>query len=127
MAAATKNYPPNDKKRRESTRKRNECQLCHTKIGIKSQYTVTNDLDAGKAIKGRKGTIPEGSSHYCGDCADKRVKQKQTWLDARENGSTPKPKAKATKAAKATKKAPAKKAAKKPAAKAKASAAADPF
>lgn len=101
MATQTKNYPPNSMERRQKTRKADKCQLCGTKTDLKDQYTVVNDLEAGKPIKkknaARRGA--ENLSHYCGDCADKRVKQKQAWLDSR-NGDAPKAKPAAKKAAK---------------------------
>jgi hypothetical protein len=72
-------------KRRERTRKDGKCQLCEKSVPLKEQYTVANDLKAGTASKrtdaSRKGA--EAASHYCGECADKRVKQKQAWLNAR--------------------------------------------
>lgn len=103
MATATKNYPPNDLSRREQTRKKSQCQLCRTKVPLKDQYTVENDLDANKVVKKknaeRKGA--ETMSHYCSDCAEKRVTQKQAWLDQR-NGSAPKKASKPKAAKKAT-------------------------
>lgn len=72
-------------KRRERTRKQGRCQLCETTVPLKEQYTVVNDLDAGKAVKqknaARKGA--EKLSHYCEGCADRRVGQKQAWINAR--------------------------------------------
>jgi hypothetical protein len=116
---------PNLLKRRARTRKENKCQLCETKVKIEDQYTVTNDLESNTVSKRKNAKSHEGASHYCGECADKRIAQKQAWLDSREgNGSSPAKKAakpaKAKKAAKAGakkagKKAAGKKAAKKPA------------
>jgi hypothetical protein len=72
-------------RRRERTRKEGKCQLCEMKVPVKDQYTVINDLDVGKPVKqknaARKGA--EKLSHYCDGCADRRVGQKQTWIDAR--------------------------------------------
>lgn len=72
-------------RRRERTRKEGKCQLCETKVDLKSQFTVTNDLENGTVNKkknaARKGA--ETASHYCKDCADKRVEQKQAWVKAR--------------------------------------------
>lgn len=73
------------KERRARTRKAGKCQMCESKVPLKDQYTVTNDLEQGRPIKrknaARKGA--EAASHYCGECADRRVKQKQAWLNAR--------------------------------------------
>jgi hypothetical protein len=72
-------------KRRERTRKEGKCQMCKATVSLKEQYTVVNDLDAGKPVK-RKNAVRKGAehwSHYCGDCADKRVGQKQAWINAR--------------------------------------------
>lgn len=70
---------------RDKARKAGRCQLCNAKVPLKDQFTVVNDLEAGKPVK-RKNAARRGAeklSHYCGDCADKRVKQKQAWLKAR--------------------------------------------
>jgi hypothetical protein len=97
MATKTKkapHYPPNDGSRRERTRKAEKCQLCETKVPLKEQFTVVNDLDEGKPVK-KKNAARRGAeklSHYCGECATKRVKQKQAWLDSRDG----KPAAKTT-------------------------------
>lgn len=108
MAKAT-NYPPNDLSRREQTRKKSQCQLCRTKVPLKDQFTVTNDLEEG-TVKKKKNCERRGAetaSHYCGECADKRITQKQAWLDSRD--ATPKKKKAAKKGkAKAAKKAKAK-------------------
>jgi hypothetical protein len=71
--------------RRERTRKEGKCQLCERKTPLKEQYTVTNDLKAGIASKRKDGTrkAAEEASHYCEECVEKRVKQKQAWLNAR--------------------------------------------
>lgn len=102
MATATKNYPPNDLDRREKTRKAEKCQLCGTKSPLSDQFTVVNDLENGVVVKkknaARKGA--ESLSHYCGDCAGKRVTQKQAWLDGRDESPKPKKAAKAKPAAK---------------------------
>lgn len=127
-AANDRRARPNSLSRRERTRNEGKCQLCETKTPIKNQFTVVNDLEAGTATKrknaGAKGN--ENSSHYCGDCAAKRVEQKEAWMRSR-NGET-KPKGKASKkgkgkagkkAAKKPVKKPLKKPAKKPKGKAK--------
>jgi hypothetical protein len=103
MAKAS-NYPPNDLSRREKTRKEGKCQLCRKKVPLKEQFTVTNDLENNE-VKKKKNADRRGAetaSHYCGECADKRISQKQAWLNSRDET----PKRKKGKA----KKAPAKKA-----------------
>jgi hypothetical protein len=73
------------KTRRERTRKEGKCQMCEKKVPLAKQFTVTNDLEAG-TVKVRKNAARKGAetaSHYCEDCKDKRVKQKQAWLNAR--------------------------------------------
>lgn len=106
MTTKTKgaNYPPNLLSRREDTRKKGQCQLCRAKVDLKDQYTVENDLKAQTVTKkknaARKGA--EKMSHYCGDCATKRVDQKKAWMKSihgltAENGDSDaasKPKAK---------------------------------
>jgi hypothetical protein len=71
--------------RRERTRREGKCQMCEESVPLEKQYTVTNDLKSGKAGKrknaSRKGA--ETQSHYCDTCAEKRVRQKQAWLNAR--------------------------------------------
>lgn len=73
------------KERRARTRKAGKCQMCESKVPLKDQYTVHNDLEKGIVRKhrnaARKGA--ETASHYCGECVERRVKQKQAWLDAR--------------------------------------------
>jgi hypothetical protein len=73
------------KERRARTRKAGKCQMCESKVPLKDQYTVTNDLKAGEVVKrknaGAKGK--ETASHYCAECVERRVKQKQVWLNAR--------------------------------------------
>jgi hypothetical protein len=125
MATATKtkvkNFPPNSNKRSTDTRKKEQCQWCKTKSPLADQFTVVNDLEAndgaGKVVKQKVGKrkLPEKQSHWCGECAEKRVKMSQRWLDRRA-GKAPAP-AKAKKAKAPAKAKPAKKAAK-PAAKA---------
>lgn len=101
-AANERREQPNLMSRRARTRKEGKCQLCEKKVPIKEQFTVTNDLDAGEAVKrknaGAKGK--ETASHYCGDCATKRVKQKEAWIAIREGGGSSKPKKGKGKAAK---------------------------
>lgn len=114
-AASERRTRPNLMSRRERTRKEGKCQLCEKKTPIKDQYTVVNDLDEGVATKrknaGAKGN--ETSSHYCGECADKRVTQKEAWINSVRNADA-KPKAKkGKKGAKGKAKAKAKKATKK--------------
>lgn len=113
-AANDRKKRPNSLSRRERTRNEGKCQLCETKTDLKEQFTVTNDLDAGTVVKkknaARKGA--EAASHYCSDCAAKRVKQKGDWLASRDGETKPKKgkKAAAKKGAKkAVKKAPSKK------------------
>lgn len=81
---------PNLMSRRARTRKEGKCQLCETKADLKEQFTVTNDLENGVVVKkknaARKGA--ETASHYCGECANKRVKQKEAWMQsAKGDGS----------------------------------------
>lgn len=122
------NAVPNSLSHREKTRKENKCQLCGTKVQLKEQFTVVNDLESG-TVKKQKNAARKGAekmSHYCSDCAVKRVKQKETWLKTRDessNGSKPKSTAKKTaKKSGAKKRQPSKKAAK-----ASAASEADPF
>ncbi len=78
MAAMTK-------KRREQTRRNGQCQLCREKVPLEEQFTLANDLEKLTVAK-RKNAARKGAetmSHYCGGCADKRVKQKRAWLKAR--------------------------------------------
>lgn len=93
MARKTQ-YPPNDLKRRERTRKGAKCQWCEDKVPLKQQFVVYNDLDAGKVIKTKDASRPsaEGKSHYCGECAEKRVRLQEAYLARRENGGGSKPK-----------------------------------
>jgi hypothetical protein len=73
------------KARRERTRKEGKCQMCEESVPLETQYTVTNDLEAG-TVKVRKNAARKGAevaSHYCEGCKDRRVKQKQAWLGAR--------------------------------------------
>lgn len=73
---ASNNFPPNDKERREKTRSKGQCQRCGTKLGLPSQYRVS--IRNG-AVHKEKGAKPD-KSHYCSDCADKRVKEKERYL-----------------------------------------------
>jgi hypothetical protein len=129
---ATAKFIPNDKPKRIATQKKNQCQMCQKKVQLKDQYTVTNDLEAGTVTKRKIGAraknLAEGTSHYCEDCAPKRVKRGEYFIKRREdgtwgqtlNGKGKAKKAAARKAAKAKAK-PAKKAARpKPQKKAKA-------
>lgn len=111
-AANDRRARPNSLTRRERTRKEGKCQLCEKKTPLKEQFVVTNDLDAGtcKASKDASKPSREQMSHYCGECKDKRISQKQAWLDSRDG--TSKPKAKGKKAAAKKGKAKGKKAAK---------------
>jgi hypothetical protein len=71
--------------RRERTRKEGKCQMCEESVPLTKQYTVTNDLEAG-TVKAQKNAARKGAetaSHYCEECKDKRIKQKQAWLKAR--------------------------------------------
>lgn len=73
------------KVRRERTRQEGKCQMCEEFVPLGKQFTVTNDLEAG-TVKVRKNVARKGAaaaSHYCEGCKDRRVKQKQAWLDAR--------------------------------------------
>jgi hypothetical protein len=99
-AANDRKARPNSLSRRDRTRKEGKCQLCETKATLKDQYVVTNDLEAGtvKASKDASKPSREKMSHYCGDCKDKRIAQKQAWLDSRDGAA--KPKGKTKKAAK---------------------------
>ncbi len=81
---ATANYPPNDKARREKTRDKGQCQRCGKKVGLPSQYRVR--IINGKVHRD-KGAKPD-QSHYCSDCADKRVKEKERYLAAGGGEST---------------------------------------
>lgn len=73
------------KERRVRTRKAGKCQMCESGVPLKDQYTLTNDLDKGVVVKRKNATRKgaEAASHYCGACAERRVKQKQAWLNAR--------------------------------------------
>lgn len=123
------NDVPNSLEHRAATRKANSCQLCGTKTPLKDQFTVVNDLEAG-TVKKQKNAARRGAekmSHYCGDCAGKRVKQKEAWLKTREesaNGSAP---AKPKKSSGAKKSGAKKSSGKKTPAKASKSSAKDPF
>jgi hypothetical protein len=73
------------KDRRDRTRREGKCQMCESAVPLEKQYTVDNDLTTA-TVKVRKNAALKGSetkSHYCGACKDKRVKQKQAWLNAR--------------------------------------------
>jgi hypothetical protein len=73
------------KVRCERTRKEGKCQLCEKSVSLAKQYTVHNDLKQG-TVRARKNAARKGveaASHYCEECKDKRLKQKQAWLDAR--------------------------------------------
>lgn len=73
------------KERRERTRKEGKCQLCEKSVPLDKQYTVQNDLAKG-TVKARQNATRKGAettSHYCGDCKDKRITQKQAWLASR--------------------------------------------
>lgn len=83
---------PNDKVRVKRTAKADKCQWCETKVELKDQFTVHNDLDAdggkGRVIKKKVGSradavLEANTSHWCSDCAEKRVKMSQRWLDRR--------------------------------------------
>lgn len=100
--AADRRKRPNYGKRKGETKKVDECQLCDTPTPLKDQYTVVNEKDedgtfTGKAIKTKIGRgaakHPDNLSHYCGDCADKRVKQKEAWVARRLADGESKPKA----------------------------------
>lgn len=114
----TKNYPPNDNTRSATTQKKEQCQWCKAKSPLSDQYTVVNDLDAnngaGEVIKKKVGKrkLPAKQSHWCPDCAEKRVKMSQRWLDRRAGIEAKPKKAAAKKVAKKAAK-PAKPAAKK--------------
>ena len=123
MATATKKRkkiagPPNDLSRREKTRKAEKCQLCLTKVPLKEQFTVQNDLENLKVVvkknAARKGA--EKMSHYCGTCKDERVKLKTAWMQRTHGEGAAKkvaPKTAKPKASKTVRKAKAKPAAKK--------------
>lgn len=115
-AANDRKKHPNSLTRRQRTRNEGKCQLCETKTSLKDQYVVTNDLEAGtvKASKDASKPSRENMSHYCGDCKDKRINQKQAWLDSRDGSTKAKPKSKKGKAKKAAAKPKGKKAVKKP-------------
>lgn len=89
--ASTGHFPPNDLTRRQRTRKENRCQLCEAKVPLKDQYVVVNNLEDGSVSAHKDASKPsrETMSHYCADCKDKRLKQKQAWLDARDGESKP--------------------------------------
>jgi hypothetical protein len=72
-------------KRRKRTRKEGKCQMCEKKVPLKDQNTVVNDLDAGKPMKRKNAARKDAEklSHYCDGCADKRLGQKQAWINAR--------------------------------------------
>jgi len=99
------NAVPNALEHREKTRKANQCQLCGTKTPLKDQFTVVNDLEAG-TVKKQKNAARKGAeklSHYCSDCAGKRVKQKEAWLKSRDESSNGSSKSKAAKPKKSSK------------------------
>lgn len=91
-AASERRAKPNLMSRRERTRKEGKCQLCEASVPIKNQYTVVNDLEAGEPVArknaGAKGQ--EKASHYCGECKDKRIAQKQAWINSRDGSTKPK-------------------------------------
>jgi hypothetical protein len=84
------------KEHREQTRTEGACQRCGTKA---AQHHVVKDMDKLVAAK-RKG-MKEGLSHYCAGCADKRVTEKQRWLDRVKAGKAPRPTGRIRDAAKA--------------------------
>ena len=133
----TKIETPNDKAWTLRTAKAGKCQWCESKVELKDQYTVHNDLDAnsgkGAVVKKKIGAraaavIAASTSHWCADCAEKRQKMAQRWLDRRAGiDAPPRTAAKKNGSAKKAAKAPAKPAKKaKPAVKAPAAKAAKP-
>lgn len=84
-------FNTNSLERRMGTRKENRCQLCLTKADLDEQYTVVNDLEAGTVKKSKNASAEKNEhlSHYCGDCADKRVKRKEYWMDSVREASGP--------------------------------------
>lgn len=77
--------------KRERTRREGKCQICEKAVPLGEQYTVVNDLENGKVVKRKNAAKREDKSHYCGDCASRRVKEKQAWLDARTAEQTSSP------------------------------------
>jgi hypothetical protein len=84
-------YNTNSLERKLGTRKENRCQLCLTKVPLDEQYTVVNNLEKGSVTKKQNADSEanEHLSHYCGDCADKRVKRKEYWMESVRDGSGP--------------------------------------
>jgi hypothetical protein len=78
-----KKMAPSSREKREATRRQGQCQMCLAKVPLKEQYTVTNNLDKGTVLKRKDAAKQEDKSHYCGDCADKRVKMKERWIARR--------------------------------------------
>jgi len=78
-----KKLAPVSKEKRDLTRKQGRCQKCLAKVPIAEQYTVTNDLKKEKVFKHRNAEVMPNKSHYCGDCADKRMKMKERWMARR--------------------------------------------
>lgn len=78
-----KKLSPGSKAKREQTRKQGRCQMCLTKVPIEEQYTVTNNLKTEKVTTRKDAKDKPDASHYCGDCAPKRVKMKERWFAAR--------------------------------------------
>lgn len=104
----------NDGTRRQKTRDKEQCQWCHTKVPLKEQFVVFNDIPNQKVIKAKDATKPKHvkKSHYCSDCADKRKATKEKFDESVNRGKGAAKKA-AKKVAKKAKKAVAKKAVKK--------------
>jgi len=84
-------FNTNSLERRMGTRKENRCQLCLTKADLDEQFTVVNDLEAGTVKKSKNASAEKNEhlSHYCGDCADKRVKRKEYWMESVREASGP--------------------------------------
>lgn len=84
-------FNTNSLERRMGTRKEGRCQLCLTKADLDDQYTVVNDLDAGTVKKAKNASAEKNEhlSHYCGDCADKRVARKEYWMENVREASGP--------------------------------------
>jgi hypothetical protein len=84
-------FNTNSLERRMGTRKENRCQLCLTKAPLDEQFTVVNDLEAGTVKKSKNASADKNEhlSHYCGDCADKRVTRKEYWMESVREASGP--------------------------------------
>jgi hypothetical protein len=85
--ANVKSFPTNSTKRKQETRKSNQCTWCGKKVALKDQVCSFIDYSKDPPVprKGKASAHPD-RGHWCSDCAEKRHKMNQRYLDVRSGG-----------------------------------------